>query len=119
MFKIDVSTIKPSGRTAADRALRAFADAARTSTRADDVVGRTGEDEYCILIQGGPDQAQRVANRVQRAFQAKSRVGTRGLTITVSVTPVVGRISINDLMDTARRSLASAHGGNAGRTEAA
>ncbi|GGC13567.1 GGDEF domain-containing protein [Cellulomonas carbonis] len=69
-----------------DDVLRALADVLRSESRHSDVLVRYGGDEFLVLVQGGPDAALSVADRVQRAVGAYAWDALApGLTVTVSI----------------------------------
>jgi diguanylate cyclase (GGDEF)-like protein len=71
MFDLDLfkSINDKLGHRIGDEALRLFAATARASTRATDIVGRFGGDEFVALLPGNLAGAEVVAERVRRAFE--------------------------------------------------
>jgi len=73
------------GRAAGDRVLRELAAALRGAVRAGDLVGRYGEEEFCVLL---PNTALRAALEVAerlRATVAAQRLGALARAVTVSI----------------------------------
>jgi diguanylate cyclase (GGDEF)-like protein len=63
------------GHDAGDDYLRAAADALRGAARDEDVVARLGGDEFGVLVHGaGPEQAERLVQRVRQALATAPRV---------------------------------------------
>lgn len=69
-----------------DQVLRTLADVLRAESRTSDVLIRYGGDEFLVLLQGGPEAALAVAERVQRAVLVHPwDVLAPGLAVTVSI----------------------------------
>jgi len=75
------------GHALGDRALEVFADAARQSVRASDLLGRLGGEEFAaILANTSRDTAVAVAERIRMSFaQAALEVDNRPVGATVSI----------------------------------
>jgi diguanylate cyclase (GGDEF)-like protein len=75
------------GHEAGDRALRAFARVLRTSLRADDIVGRIGGEEFCIVMPDcSVDAAARALEGVRLALaSAIARSGVPPVTVSIGV----------------------------------
>jgi diguanylate cyclase (GGDEF)-like protein len=79
------------GHGIGDKALHLFAATARASTRASDIVGRLGGEEFVALLPGTLAEAKIVAERVRRAFEAAgATVAGHDLNATVSVGAACG-----------------------------
>jgi diguanylate cyclase (GGDEF)-like protein len=57
------------GHATGDAVLRVFAETARTSMRADDVLGRLGGEEFSAILPANSEIAAMVAERVRAAFE--------------------------------------------------
>jgi diguanylate cyclase (GGDEF)-like protein len=84
------------GHGIGDDVLRVFASVARSSMRANDVIGRLGGEEFAAIVPGGPEIAGRIAERLRASFQAAGvEVKGHAIGATVSIgiacarTPVV------------------------------
>jgi diguanylate cyclase (GGDEF)-like protein len=75
------------GHAIGDRTLEIFADAARESIRASDLVGRLGGEEFAaVLRDANPERTVAVANRLREAFaKAAQDVDGRPVCATVSI----------------------------------
>jgi diguanylate cyclase (GGDEF)-like protein len=74
------------GHAVGDKALQLFAATASVSTRATDIVGRLGGEEFVALLPGNLSDAKIVAERVRKAFQAAgATVAGCDLNATVSI----------------------------------
>jgi diguanylate cyclase (GGDEF)-like protein len=74
------------GHAIGDKALHVFATTATVSTRATDIVGRFGGEEFVVLLPGKISDAKIVAERVRKAFEAAGvTVAGCDLKATVSV----------------------------------
>lgn len=61
------------GHFAGDRLLKHIADTIKQQCRTDDIVARTGGDEFVLLLpQTGPDQAAKLVDRIRAAFTKES-----------------------------------------------
>jgi diguanylate cyclase (GGDEF)-like protein len=75
------------GIACGDQVLSQVAQVLRDTTRATDIVGRYGGEEFIVaLVETKPDQAQVAAEKVRRAIEErKFTFGGREITVTVSV----------------------------------
>jgi len=58
------------GHAVGDSVLRLFGQVVRASTRADDLIGRFGGEEFLAIVPGGLESASKIAERVRSAFAA-------------------------------------------------
>ena len=58
------------GHAAGDEVLRLFGQVVRASTRADDIIGRFGGEEFIAIVPGGLESATKIAERVRSGFEA-------------------------------------------------
>jgi diguanylate cyclase (GGDEF)-like protein len=84
------------GHGIGDDVLRVFASMARSSMRANDVIGRLGGEEFAAIVPGGPEIAERIAERLRVSFQAAGvevKGHSIGATVSIGIacarTPVV------------------------------
>ena len=74
------------GHAMGDEVLRTFAEVARSSMRASDVIGRLGGEEFAVIVAEPMDLATRIAERLRAAFEeAGMAVGGRAIGATVSI----------------------------------
>src|SRR5690348_14608874 len=74
------------GHAAGDRVLQLFGQVVRSSTRADDLIGRFGGEEFVAIVPGGPESASKIAERVRSAFEiAGAAVDQHAIGATVSI----------------------------------
>ena len=74
------------GHAAGDHVLRLFGQVVRASTRADDIIGRFGGEEFIAIVPGGLESATKIAERVRSGFEASGlTVGTHSVGATVSI----------------------------------
>jgi diguanylate cyclase (GGDEF)-like protein len=75
------------GHAAGDELLRQVADRLRASVRPGDTVGRLSGDEFALVLTEVADRAdaERLADRVARCFDAPFRLGGRELSVQASV----------------------------------
>jgi diguanylate cyclase (GGDEF)-like protein len=79
------------GHLVGDQVIAEAGELLRANARADDVVARTGGEEFTILAPGTPaDGAQHLALRIVEAFRRRSFGGTR---LSIRVTVSVGVVS--------------------------
>jgi GGDEF domain-containing protein len=52
------------GYAVGDEVLRVFGQVVRASTRADDIIGRFGGEEFFAIVPGGVESASKIAERV-------------------------------------------------------
>jgi diguanylate cyclase (GGDEF)-like protein len=58
------------GHALGDSVLRLFGQVVRSSTRAHDLIGRFGGEEFVAIVPGGLESASKIAERVRSAFEA-------------------------------------------------
>ncbi|RFU20373.1 putative bifunctional diguanylate cyclase/phosphodiesterase [Geodermatophilus marinus] len=73
------------GHAAGDQLLLTVADRLRSCVRAGDEVARLGGDEFAVVVDGGPDTAVTIGERVLRAVAEPLPVGGRPLVIGLSI----------------------------------
>jgi diguanylate cyclase (GGDEF)-like protein len=75
------------GHAAGDRVLREFAAAVKAAVRAEDLVGRYGGEEFCVLLPGAAiDTALRTAERIRAAVERRPLGGLpRATTVSIGV----------------------------------
>jgi diguanylate cyclase (GGDEF)-like protein len=74
------------GHAAGDEVLRVFAQTARSSMRANDIIGRLGGEEFAAIVPAPLDIASKIAERLRVAFQtAGAVVGVHAIGATVSI----------------------------------
>lgn len=74
------------GHTVGDDVLRLFGQVVRVSTRADDIIGRFGGEEFIAIVPGGLESASKIAERVRSGFEAAgAAVGKHCVGATVSI----------------------------------
>jgi diguanylate cyclase (GGDEF)-like protein len=74
------------GHTVGDDVLRLFGQVVRVSTRADDIIGRFGGEEFIAIVPGGLESASKIAERVRSGFEAAgAAVGKHLVGATVSI----------------------------------
>ena len=59
----------------ATTSLRLFGQVVRASTRADDIIGRFGGEEFIAIVPGGLESATKIAERVRSGFEAAGAYG--------------------------------------------
>jgi diguanylate cyclase (GGDEF)-like protein len=85
------------GLDTGDRLLRRIADAIRATTRAEDIVGRWGGDKVAVLLPGTAiDGAQRVAERLRSAFDARPLEFPNGELLALPVTVGIATLAPNE-----------------------
>jgi diguanylate cyclase (GGDEF)-like protein len=73
------------GHQLGDEALRLFADAARSNLRQSDVLGRTGGEEFCLVLpRTDSATANRIAERLRQVVAAIDLPGAPAARLTVS-----------------------------------
>lgn len=88
MFDLDhFKTINDRfGHSAGDDVLRLFGQVVRASTRADDIIGRFGGEEFIAIVPGGWESASKISERVRLSFEAAgAKVGNHTIGATVSI----------------------------------
>ncbi|HEX7353243.1 MAG TPA: EAL domain-containing protein, partial [Mycobacteriales bacterium] len=80
------------GHTAGDRLIASVADRLRRNLRDDDLIGRTGGDEFLVVIEGVRDGERLVdiAEKLVRVLQEPIDLGAHRHTVTVSVGAATG-----------------------------
>jgi diguanylate cyclase (GGDEF)-like protein len=74
------------GHGVGDDVLRVFASVARSSMRANDIIGRLGGEEFAAIVPGGPDIAGKIAERLRVSFQAAgAEIEGHAIAATVSI----------------------------------
>jgi diguanylate cyclase (GGDEF)-like protein len=74
------------GYAVGDEVLRVFGQVVRASTRADDIIGRFGGEEFIAIVPGGVESASKIAERVRSGFQgAGATVAAHAIDATVSI----------------------------------
>lgn len=112
------------GHPAGDAALRAFADICREVLRHDDLIGRTGGEEFAVLLRDvDPQRAAAVADKLRRRVrEAAPHVGDDRLELSVSIgvamVPPHAR-SLNGLLKQADKALYAAKRNGRDRVELA
>jgi len=62
------------GHAIGDEVLRVFAQVARTSMRANDIIGRLGGEEFAAIVPGGMDVAVKIGERVRAGMEASGAI---------------------------------------------
>ncbi|MGH3743741.1 MAG: putative bifunctional diguanylate cyclase/phosphodiesterase [Mycobacteriales bacterium] len=80
------------GHTAGDRLIAGVAERLRRNLRDDDLIGRTGGDEFLVVIEGvrDADRLVEIAEKLVRTLQEPIDLGTQRHTATVSVGAATG-----------------------------
>jgi diguanylate cyclase (GGDEF)-like protein len=74
------------GHAVGDDVLRLFGQVVRASTRADDIIGRFGGEEFIAIVPGGWESASKISERVRASFEAAgATVATHAVGATVSI----------------------------------
>lgn len=74
------------GHAVGDEVLRVFAQVARRSTRADDIIGRIGGEEFAAIIPEPMELAKIVAERIRTGFEAAGvEIANHAIGATVSI----------------------------------
>jgi len=74
------------GHALGDSVLRLFGQVVRSSTRAHDLIGRFGGEEFVAIVPGGLESASKIAERVRSAFEAAGvMVDEHAIGATVSI----------------------------------
>ena len=112
------------GHALGDRALEIFADAARQSVRASDLLGRLGGEEFAaVIVDSSRDNAMAVAERIRASFaQAALEVDNRPVGATVSIGLVYcqdAAIDVSELLAQADQALYFAKENGRNRVEVA
>ncbi len=74
------------GHVTGDTTLQVFAEVARTSMRASDIIARLGGEEFAAIVPAPLEQAVKIAERVRANFErAGVTIGGRAVGVTVSI----------------------------------
>lgn len=74
------------GHAVGDEVLRLFGQVVRASTRANDIIGRFGGEEFIAIVPGGLESLTKIAERVRSGFEAAGAVvATHAVGATVSI----------------------------------
>jgi len=86
------------GHATGDEVLRLFAQTARTSMRANDIVGRLGGEEFAAIVPAPIDTAIKIAERLRASFEAiGATIGAHRIGATVSIGAAEGPAPVTDL----------------------
>jgi diguanylate cyclase (GGDEF)-like protein len=90
VLMFDLDHFKPIndqfGHAVGDEVLRTFGRVVRASTRADDIIGRYGGEEFIAIVPGEFESVSKIAERVRSGFQAAgATVATHAIGATVSI----------------------------------
>jgi diguanylate cyclase (GGDEF)-like protein len=86
------------GHPIGDEVLRLFAQVARTSLRATDVIGRFGGEEFAAIVPSSAVDAVKIASRVRLSFEAAGMiVKTHTMGATVSIGAATAESPVTDL----------------------
>jgi diguanylate cyclase (GGDEF)-like protein len=99
------------GHSIGDDVLCVFAATARNNTRATDVLGRLGGEEFAALLPGGAAEAQMVGERLRAAFEAAGVeiAGCRiGATVSIGAATAKAPIDVVALLQRADAALYAA-----------
>jgi diguanylate cyclase (GGDEF)-like protein len=74
------------GHAVGDEILQVFAQSARKSMRANDIIGRIGGEEFAAIVPAKLDIAMRIAERIRKTFETMgATLGERDVAATVSI----------------------------------
>jgi len=74
------------GHSIGDDVLRVFGQVVRASTRADDIIGRFGGEEFIAVVPGGWESASKISERVRSGFEAAgATIANHSVAATVSI----------------------------------
>ncbi|MGA8397207.1 MAG: GGDEF domain-containing protein [Pseudolabrys sp.] len=65
------------GHAVGDEVLRVFGQVVRASTRADDIIGRFGGEEFIAIVPGGVESASKIAERVLQDSRRRAQLSRR------------------------------------------
>ena len=86
------------GHAVGDDVLRVFAQVARTSMRASDIIGRLGGEEFAAIVPESMEVASRIAERLRAGFEAAGvTVGTHAVGATVSIGAATSYEPVTDI----------------------
>src|SRR6266436_1548660 len=93
------------GHLVGNRALKSLSDVIKDHSRATDLAARYGGDEFAVvLIDADPGMANRIAQRIERAFRDGQEQPPLGVSVGIGVYPEDGR-SAQELLQAADRQL--------------
>jgi diguanylate cyclase (GGDEF)-like protein len=110
------------GHTVGDEVLRLFARTARHNTRASDVLGRLGGEEFVAMLPGGPAEAAMIGERLRAAFETAAQEFMPhqiGATVSIGVACATAPTVIDLVLDRADAALYVAKAGGRNRVELA
>ena len=81
------------GHSVGDDVLRVFAQIARKSMRANDIIGRLGGEEFAAIVPGDIDIATRIAERIRTSFES---VGAAVNAVEVGATVSIGVVMAHE-----------------------
>ena len=86
------------GHAIGDEVLRVFANVARSSMRASDIVGRLGGEEFAAIVPEPMEFAARIAERLRAGFEAAGvTVGGHAIGATVSIGAATSSEPVTDI----------------------
>ena len=93
------------GHLVGNRALKRLSEVIKDHSRATDLAARYGGDEFAlVLIDADPGMANRIAQRIERAFRDGQHRPALSVSIGISIFPEDGRTAA-ELLETADRQL--------------
>lgn len=109
------------GHAAGDRVLAGFAETVRGMLRAGDLIGRTGGEEFCILLtQAGERDALALAERIRAGVEAMALPAEDGqppirVTVSIGIAPLLPGASFDHTAGEADKALYVAKNGGRNR----
>jgi diguanylate cyclase (GGDEF)-like protein len=86
------------GHAVGDEALRVFASVARSSMRANDIIGRLGGEEFAAIVPEPMEVATRIAERLRCGFEAAgASVGVHAIGATLSIGAAASYEAVADI----------------------
>ncbi|WP_417836176.1 diguanylate cyclase domain-containing protein [Thalassospira tepidiphila] len=91
LLYIDLDGFKPindrHGHEIGDKVLRLVGEQIKEIVRQDDTVARLGGDEFAVIAEDvkGPDEADRIAQKIQAAIQRPMQIGSLSISVGASV----------------------------------
>jgi diguanylate cyclase (GGDEF)-like protein len=86
------------GHAVGDEVLRVFARVARSSMRADDIVGRLGGEEFAAIVPAPIEIAARIAERLRASFETAGKaIGAQAIGATVSIGAASAQAPVTDI----------------------